>query len=105
MSQPEVRRFDVPTRTKVGGIMVLLLVFIATVGISIAYTNRVNDEAQKRSAREAVQRERVERESEIAWCGILSVFLEAYKSAPPATPAGKAIQRGFEDLYRAYRCS
>lgn len=105
----EIETTYIPTRIKVTAIMTLMLVFIAGVGISVLYTERVHRSAEKRSAAVRADGEKrsaaVQAEAEGAWCGIIDIFLETYKTNPPTTPTGREVQRGFENLYRAYHCA
>jgi hypothetical protein len=47
----------------------------------------------------------ISNDSNKKWCGILSVYHDAYnRNSPPATQAGKDIQAQLEKLYRDFKC-
>lgn len=97
--------YPIPRKTKIGAVLMLVAVFFASIGASIAY---INDTRQKMNreriaAEEAIREERIRSEQE--WCGIYQLFVETYRVTPPTNEIGRVLQREFERLYTVHECA
>jgi hypothetical protein len=63
-----------------------LVAAILSAGTAMAYANRVA------------------RESERKWCGVVSTMDDAYRTSPPSTPAGRRIARDIAQLREDFGC-
>lgn len=81
---PLTHRFS---RSTVYVLVVIFLTVLGATAVNIAYTNRVA------------------RETNSKWCGVLRVYHEAARSnAAPATQYGRDILAQLEELYAEFRC-
>ena len=46
----------------------------------------------------------VDRNSNQAWCGIIELFNDTYREAPPPSAAGKKLEAEFKVLGAKYKC-
>lgn len=95
-------------RRLIWALILVALLVIGTFAASVIWANRAakhaEEEGRRAAAEAAASGQQAVRESELAWCAIITSISQGQRERPPTTAAGREFADRIEALRIRFRC-